>query len=33
MPYKFILNKSLNWSLVDKDNSVIVESQTTVIKL
>lgn len=28
MPYKFILNKSLNWSLVDKDNSVIVESLT-----
>lgn len=28
MHYKFILNKSLNWSLVDKDNSVIVESLT-----
>lgn len=28
MPYKFILNKSLNWSLVDKDNSVIVENLT-----
>lgn len=28
MHYKFILNKSLNWSLTDKDNSLIVKSLT-----